>query len=118
MIDVRKTTRTVTTRSGMVTVRLELNRDAVLALADSLGALMADLVADGALNLSGMPRATATAKPAEYITAKQLAERLGLSRQTIDSWRYQGTGPRWRKLGRVVRYSVADVDAWLAKLGR
>jgi len=42
-----------------------------------------------------------------------LANRLGVSRSTLQSWRYSGRGPRFIKLGRMVRYRVADVDAYL-----
>ena len=42
-----------------------------------------------------------------------LAAKLGVSRSTLQSWRYAGRGPRFIKLGRMVRYRVADVDAFL-----
>ena len=37
-----------------------------------------------------------------------LAAKLGVSRSTLQSWRYAGRGPRFIKLGRMVRYRVAD----------
>jgi len=43
-----------------------------------------------------------------------LAARLGVSRSTLQSWRYSGRGPRFIKLGRMVRYRLADVDAYLS----
>lgn len=43
-----------------------------------------------------------------------LAARLGVSRSTLQNWRYSGRGPRFIKLGRMVRYRVADVDAYLS----
>jgi len=42
-----------------------------------------------------------------------LAARLGVSRSTLQSWRYTGRGPRFIKLGRMVRYRTADIDAFL-----
>jgi len=42
-----------------------------------------------------------------------LALRLGISRSTLQSWRYAGRGPRFIKVGRLVRYRNADVDAYL-----
>lgn len=42
-----------------------------------------------------------------------LAVRLGVSRSTLQTWRYAGRGPRFIKLGRLVRYRNADVDAYL-----
>lgn len=49
----------------------------------------------------------------ELIDECALAARLGVSRSTLQSWRYTGQGPRWIKLGRLVRYRSADVDAYL-----
>ena len=43
----------------------------------------------------------------------ELAERLRVSRSTLQSWRYSGRGPRYVKAGRLVRYRNADVDAFL-----
>lgn len=42
-----------------------------------------------------------------------LASRLGISRATLQSWRYAGRGPRFIKLGRMVRYRAGDVEAYL-----
>jgi hypothetical protein len=32
---------------------------------------------------------------------------------TVDGWRFTGRGPRWARIGGVVRYRVDDVRAWL-----
>jgi excisionase family DNA binding protein len=42
-----------------------------------------------------------------------LAIRLGVSRSTLQSWRSAGRGPRFIKLGRLIRYRSSDVDAYL-----
>lgn len=39
--------------------------------------------------------------------------RLGVSVETLRGWRKQGRGPRYRKLGRAVRYSIADLEAFV-----
>jgi len=49
----------------------------------------------------------------DLIDEPTLAARLGVSRSTLQSWRYAGRGPRYIKLGRMVRYCTADVDAYL-----
>ena len=49
----------------------------------------------------------------DLIDEVDLAVRLGVSRSTLQSWRYAGRGPRFIKLGRLVRYRNADVDAYL-----
>ena len=42
------------------------------------------------------------------------AERTGLSANTLNNLRSTGGGPKFLKLGRAVRYSEADINAWLA----
>jgi excisionase family DNA binding protein len=51
--------------------------------------------------------------PSELIDEPTLASRLGVSRSTLQSWRYNGRGPRFIKLGRMVRYRTTDIDAYL-----
>ena len=51
--------------------------------------------------------------PSELIDEPTLASRLGVSRSTLQSWRYTGRGPRFIKLGRMVRYRSTDIDAYL-----
>jgi excisionase family DNA binding protein len=42
----------------------------------------------------------------------EVAERLGVSRFTVRSWRLKGVGPRFLKMGRAVRYRSQDVDEY------
>ena len=49
----------------------------------------------------------------DLIDEVALAVRLGVSRSTLQSWRYAGRGPRFIKLGRLVRYRDVDVEAYL-----
>jgi excisionase family DNA binding protein len=49
----------------------------------------------------------------EWMTDAMVAERLGISRPTLYAWRMTAKGPPWLKLGRLVRYKTADVNAWL-----
>lgn len=51
--------------------------------------------------------------PKDIVGEVELAARLGVSRSTLQSWRYSGRGPRYIKLGRLVRYRNADVEAFL-----
>lgn len=39
---------------------------------------------------------------------------LGMSPRTLSDWRIAGTGPRFVKIGRLVRYRVADLQEWVA----
>lgn len=49
----------------------------------------------------------------DLLDEARLAAKLDVSRSTLQSWRYRGCGPRFIKIGRLIRYRVADVDAYL-----
>lgn len=49
---------------------------------------------------------------AANLTDIDLAERWNVSVRTIRKWRQAGGGPRFRKFGSAVRYSLADVEAF------
>jgi len=42
-----------------------------------------------------------------------VARVCGISVQTVRRWRAANYGPRWKKLGAAVRYSLAGVFEWL-----
>jgi hypothetical protein len=49
-------------------------------------------------------------------TPEDLAEFLNdIPVKTLAQWRYRGIGPKYRKVGRHVRYDWADIHAWLAR---
>ncbi|MCC6789666.1 MAG: helix-turn-helix domain-containing protein [Hyphomonadaceae bacterium] len=49
------------------------------------------------------------------LNVRQAAQRLGLSKSTLDKMRCAGKGPRFIKsTDRAVRYDPADLDAWIA----
>jgi excisionase family DNA binding protein len=50
---------------------------------------------------------TTTVSPAEA------ARRLGLKEGTLANWRWQRRGPRFLRVGRRVRYRLADIAAWI-----
>lgn len=45
----------------------------------------------------------------------QAAAYLNLSRRRLDRYRTEGNGPRFRKFGQKVVYTIADLDAWSAQ---
>lgn len=49
-----------------------------------------------------------------YLTPGQLAQVLGISPGTLANYRSAGTGPRFVKVGPLVRYRPADVERWIA----
>ena len=42
-----------------------------------------------------------------------VADLLGISTRTLQSWRVKGGGPAYTKLGRAVRYRRVDIDRWI-----
>ena len=45
---------------------------------------------------------------------KSIAEKIGVTTQTLMSWRKKGTGPKWIKLRRyIIRYPEEDFNSWL-----
>ena len=48
------------------------------------------------------------------VSTTEAAEYLGGHKpNTLEGWRVQGSGPRYIKVGRLVRYRVTDLDAYL-----
>jgi predicted DNA-binding transcriptional regulator AlpA len=54
----------------------------------------------------------------DLIDEDTLAGRLGVSRATLQAWRYAGRGPSYIKVGRFIRYRNADVEAFLERNAR
>lgn len=50
--------------------------------------------------------------PHVWLTREDVADRLLLSKSTLESWAVTGQGPRFAKFGGRVRYRLADVIAW------
>jgi predicted DNA-binding transcriptional regulator AlpA len=47
-----------------------------------------------------------------------VARLLDVSERTLEGWRARGGGPPYTLVGRLVRYSPAEVAAWLAERRR
>ncbi|WP_082968259.1 helix-turn-helix transcriptional regulator [Mycobacterium scrofulaceum] len=56
-----------------------------------------------------------------WLSRKQLANRLGVPHKTPAEWATKGSGPKYARFGRHVRYRLSDVIAWeherLARVG-
>ena len=59
----------------------------------------------------GLERSFASSRK-RTLTDVEVAARLGVSRFTVRSWRLKGTGPRFLKMGRAVRYRPEDVEEY------
>ncbi len=51
----------------------------------------------------------------QHLSPDDLARREQVPIQTVYRWNSEGTGPPRLKLGRHVRYRLADVEAWEAE---
>jgi predicted DNA-binding transcriptional regulator AlpA len=47
------------------------------------------------------------------LNQKQAARILGLSVRTLERYRITGTGPRYVRLGRLIRYRPNDLKEWI-----
>ncbi len=46
-------------------------------------------------------------------TEDEAAAFLNLSNRTLQAWRVRGCGPKFRKLGRAVRYRLEDLETFV-----
>lgn len=50
-----------------------------------------------------------------WLSRRELADRYGVPVKTPAGWASKGTGPRYARFGRHVRYRLSDVIAWEAE---
>ena len=56
---------------------------------------------------------TATIQPPAMLNTPDAAAYLGVQEPTLETWRCLGRGPAFVKIGRLVRYRVADLDQYI-----
>lgn len=49
----------------------------------------------------------------QLIDQLAMCRMLGITTKTAETWRVRGRGPRFIKVGSLVRYRKADIQAWL-----
>lgn len=49
----------------------------------------------------------------KLLTAQDLAEACGVPLKTVYTWSSNGTGPRRIRVGKHIRFRLADVEKWL-----
>jgi excisionase family DNA binding protein len=49
----------------------------------------------------------------EFVSVNEVSKYLGVTPNTLYSWRRRGVGPRTTPSGRSIRYTWSDVDAWV-----
>jgi predicted DNA-binding transcriptional regulator AlpA len=52
----------------------------------------------------------------KLMNQKEVKEITGLADSTLEQWRLKGKGPKFIKLGRLVRYRTSDVQNYIAGL--
>ena len=57
-------------------------------------------------------RAATARKGSPFLNTAQAAHYLGISVRTLEEMRQRGEGPEPRRHGRMLRYHIADIDAW------
>jgi len=62
--------------------------------------------------IEGMLSARGVARQ-EYLNIDEAAGFIGVSRQTLDRWRMEASGPAVHRVGRRVLYSLADLRAFM-----
>lgn len=89
-----------------------------LAVSDKSVVRESDLSAGDALPCKDVGPGLAGAANREVLDTEGAAEYLGVSRQLLELLRVAGGGPRYAKLGRLVRYRRAALNAWLIERER
>ncbi|WP_304473595.1 helix-turn-helix domain-containing protein [uncultured Desulfovibrio sp.] len=84
--------------------------DVVVISPDKLSAIVRQAVMDALSAVQG----NAAPGNRDYLNEVQAAEYLGLKANTLRNWRAQKRGPAYCKGAGSVRYTRADLDAWLA----
>jgi len=49
----------------------------------------------------------------DFLTEQDISERLHISLGTLRRWRLESRGPKFRKLGTLVRYGEYDLSQWM-----
>lgn len=50
----------------------------------------------------------------KLLSTSAAAEHLSVSEKTLAQWRWRGGGPKFCKLGRLVRYRIEDLNSFVA----
>lgn len=51
-----------------------------------------------------------------YLRTSDAAKHISVGKSTLERWRVQGTGPKFRVLGRkIVVYAISDLDEWASQ---
>ena len=51
-----------------------------------------------------------------FLTEKDVSKQINVSLASLRRWRLEGRGPRFVKVGALVRYRPEDLEQWMAAL--
>lgn len=51
--------------------------------------------------------------PDPLLTVEEVATYLNVPKATVYGWNHDGTGPRFHRIGRHVRYRRSDLEQWI-----
>ena len=51
----------------------------------------------------------------KLLTTAQAAPLMGVEAKTAENWRCQGFGPKFIRVGRLIKYDPDDIAAWRAE---
>ena len=54
-----------------------------------------------------------TTRPHHPVDTTDASLIVGCAPRTLDNWRSQGRGPRFIRVGRLIRYRISDLEAYL-----
>lgn len=94
-------------------IRLTEDNGVRIAIRDLLG-IITTLEAEAQTVDEDPPQAAPPdPRDAPSLSTREAAAYLGLGVHALQKWRYAGTGPRYRIIGKkTIRYSIADLDAF------
>ena len=65
--------------------------------------------------LKTVPPAPTTKEPIQLLKEVDVAKRLNVSISSLRRWRYEKIGPKFIRIGGILRYRVTDVDEFIQK---
>jgi excisionase family DNA binding protein len=65
--------------------------------------------------LTGKAASFPLAQPNSLLTETEVAAILSVTVSALRRWRFESRGPKFTKVGKLVRYRREDVESWLNK---
>lgn len=84
-----------------------------IAICEQSGSGNVEQIIDKLERIEGLLSNQGSTLQREYLNIDEAAGFIGVSRQTLDRWRMDATGPAVHRVGRRVLYSLADLRAFM-----